>query len=697
MRKLLEFISIQTEKKPRRFLLIGILLLNIIFFFVSTYVISLFPVSGSKNLGFIQGAYYTVTMILDSGSFGTVIQEIGASGVLTIFICLSIILIGMILFTGALIGYITTWISDFIKSADGGERRLLLSDHIVIINWNKLALTFFRDLLFRKGNHVVVLLVDSDTKSVEKEIEETIRKTIKEWNRRKKILRNNISVIVRDGTALTEKQFKEICLESAGGIVVLDNEKEYYRQSEQSDFGRENPNTIKCLLQIFEYLDTDLWWRKSHIIVETRTRKTADLVNYIRMQHTLAVRVPTTPILASLMMGQFLSLYSIMPQLIDVYHWLLSAQCSASVYSRPIDDESGKDSMFGIQYCDTHTEGIPLSSVHYDERNFCFLADSNHAFERTAETSDHHFEPDIRPESLFQSSYRIVIFGHSSSIHLILDNYAKYTANSRLFTDNSSPLEVIIIDDAAAIKKNGYYQNYDFVKQIIETDKYSQESLILQIEEVILQYPGTVNILLLSNDMADDQNVDAEVICNSVLICEAVKEMLDKRLLDYDYGNDVYYDSANNDIGTPKINIITDLIDLKSVFFHLYDYNAKVVIENLYLCSLMNMLIHNGSSTYQFFADTVLNNLLFSFKDGSKSISVVEASRFFRTLPPKCSAHELIRSVLNQSAEENKLPCVIIGYFDRLHFNIFSGDLSSITVELKPDDQLIVYSYLDES
>ena len=71
---------------------------------------------------FIQAAFYTITMILDAGCIQFVIADIDRSGVVISIVCLAMILIGMISFTGAVIGYLMNYISHFIENVNAGAK-----------------------------------------------------------------------------------------------------------------------------------------------------------------------------------------------------------------------------------------------------------------------------------------------------------------------------------------------------------------------------------------------------------------------------------------------------------------------------------------------------------------------------------------------------------------------------------------------
>ena len=133
-RKIKEWISIQLVKNPGRMVLVSILLFNVLFFLISAGVISALSLQGTEHMGFIEAAICTITMILDAGCIQFVIEDIGNAGVVISLTCLTIIIVGMISFTGAVIGYITNYISHFIEAANSGKRALHLSGHTVILN-----------------------------------------------------------------------------------------------------------------------------------------------------------------------------------------------------------------------------------------------------------------------------------------------------------------------------------------------------------------------------------------------------------------------------------------------------------------------------------------------------------------------------------------------------------------------------------
>jgi len=181
-KKIRERLNLYIAKKPSGFILAAIIVINILLILISALVISAFSLKGTENMGFWEAAYYTVAMILDAGCIENVVSDIGAVGVGVTIFCIVVIILGMILFTGATIGYVTNFISNFIENANGGNRKLVISGHTIIINWNSRASEIVNDMLYCKKAQKIIVLVNDNKESIEKEINERISGTISSEN-----------------------------------------------------------------------------------------------------------------------------------------------------------------------------------------------------------------------------------------------------------------------------------------------------------------------------------------------------------------------------------------------------------------------------------------------------------------------------------------------------------------------------------
>ncbi|UNT92171.1 hypothetical protein [Allobaculum sp. Allo2] len=145
---LAEWLSIKVAKNPSQVVLAIILLFNVIFFLVAALIIDNLALPGTETLGFWESLYYSVMMVLDAGNADTVVDMATGSKKVLAVVCIVIVIIGMVIFTGAVIGYITNYISDFVDNSCTGNHALNISGHLVILNWNNRASEIINDLLF---------------------------------------------------------------------------------------------------------------------------------------------------------------------------------------------------------------------------------------------------------------------------------------------------------------------------------------------------------------------------------------------------------------------------------------------------------------------------------------------------------------------------------------------------------------------
>ena len=215
--RLNEWGSIRFNQKPRSMMLLFIILLNVLILLISAWVISAVALPGNTHMGFFTAVYNTLTMILDAGRIESIIQNPGNTNLFLIIFCLVVIVVSMITFTGALIGYVTNVISNLINTANNSSVPLRISDHFVILGWNNRASEIINDLLFCPDPQKVVVLADSSREEIITEIRERLADTLahenrdlaasvpnapwfcrKIWFHRRK-LRNRLTIIVREG------------------------------------------------------------------------------------------------------------------------------------------------------------------------------------------------------------------------------------------------------------------------------------------------------------------------------------------------------------------------------------------------------------------------------------------------------------------------------------------------------------------
>lgn len=704
MRKIIrEKLSIQLAKNPGRMVLVGILIFNIVFFIVAALFISAMPVRGTEHMSFLEAAYYTITMILDAGCIEGVIEDIGSSGVFLAVVCLVIILIGMITFTGAVIGYVTNWISEFIKNANTGTRRLRISNHTVVLNWNTRASEIINDLMFSEQKEKVVVLVGSRKEEIKKEIEERLSETISKENAevhgyaaglsffkrhqyiRKHKLRRNVTFIVRQGDVFSLKQLKDIQLEQAKAIVILGNDVnnsicKFETEVRNEVNSRGNSQTIKTLMQVADITASDYSVDNQKIIVEITDPWTQDIVEKIIRSKQVDKKCNIVPVFVNQILGQILSQFSLMPELNMVYRELFSNK-GAAFYTQQVnvDDEEA----YIASYIRNHNHAIPLASLKdKDVSYFFYVAESEQSISKTSGETNSDYSVKMNYDYWIEKK-NVIILGHNSNCDEIMDGFSAFRCEWNYADEKGGEiLRVTVVDDKEHLEKKNYYRQYPFVIETVVADIYDKDIICETINKVISYTDEDTSVLILSDDSALSENIDANALANLIYVQDIIKDKI----------------AENPLFDVNSIDVVVEIIDPKHHdIVNSYDVN-NVVISNRYISKMITQ-IGEKEAIYNFYSDILTYDIDTGEGNGyeNKEVYAKKVSTFFRELPAPCKADEFIRAVYYASSHPDPgypfNPTLVIGYVRKSgELIIFSGDLSTIDVKLENDDKIIVYT-----
>ena len=691
MNKFKEWVSIQVAKHPKRVVLILIILFNILFISLSAALISSLSLSGTEKMNFFHAAYYTITMILDAGCIESVIKDIGTTGVALTITCLAVIIIGMITFSGAVIGYLTNILNDFIEKANAGNTRLYLSDHTVILNWNTRAPEIVNDLLYSDNKETVVALVKSGSDEIKKEIEERLQLTIEKENAvvykkadtmgffarwrylKNNKLGNNVTFIVIEGNIFSQKQLKDIRIDLAKAVMILSNDP----SDPDADDGRHaeegNPQAIKALMQTADIVSAGKAARHQNIIIEITDFWTYDIVQRIISGKELGDQCNIVMFHVEKFLGQLLAQLSISPEMTPVYDDLFSNK-GAAFYTKPVqtDDEIG----YMRDYLSTHKHAIPLTLLtHNEERCFCFAADSQKdiSIKHAAKNADYRVALNRTPGEC----KRVIMLGHNSMVEEIMNCYEAYIA-CQTGDPQHSGLKVSVIDDADSIERMDHYRRYPFVEEVAELDMYHIDKTVDTIHHLLFNTEEETSVLILSDDTELDENTDSTALMYLIYIQDFIREMVHK--------NPAY--------DRKKIKTIVEITDPRHYdIVKGYDM-VDAVISNRFSGNIITQ-IGEKESIYEFYKDL----LSYAPQGGqSKKPQLKKVSSFFKETPAPCTAYDLVRAVFEASvssadASQRPHPALVLGVVKASGETvIFSGDLSEIKVSLEAEDKLIIYT-----
>lgn len=680
LKKLRELISIQRSKNPGRLILIVILLLNVAFLFISAALIKGLSLAGTENMSFWEAVFYTITMILDAGCIQFVIADVGSAGVILVIVCLAVIIIGMILFTGAVIGYLTNYISNFIENANTGAHKLYLRGHTVILNWNNRASEIVNDLLYCDSKQYVVILVPSGKEAIEREITERIADTVhaerlaEKRTKGKKRFKNNVVFIVREGDTFSTAQLNDISVAQAKSIIILGEDIHnsacrYEQEALTEHYNQGNPQSLKALVQVADFTSAESSADNQKIVVEVEDDWTHELVKKIIANKQVSGKCNIIPVSVNQILGRLLSQFSIMPELNIAYRDLFSNK-GATFYSKPSDETS--ESEFAQNYFKTHLRSIPIALMENDGKHYAFYASESAKDDENV--CDCYYTPmtvKINRDFRFEQK-NVIILGHNSKIKDIMDGFDNLREEWNNLGDKDV-MNVIAIDDEKNLKKMNYYKDYPYVTRAIQADIYDKDLICKTIEEFVDANEGDTSVLILSDDTVTSERIDANALTNLIY----VRDIIDRKKAQI----------PNFDEG--RIDVIVEILNPKH-YDIVKNYSVKnVVISNRYISKMMTQ-IGEQDVLFDFYNDILTYDSANSVDMESKEIYIKKVSRYFLEIPPKCVVADLVRAVYQASAPNHT---VVLGYVTHSgEMTLFSGDQRSQYVELQPDDKLILFS-----
>ena len=696
-----EWESITFSQKPRRMMLILIGIVNIILLLISAWIISAFAMPGNEKMGFFPAVYNTLTMILDAGCIESIIADPGSANLFLIIFCLVLIVISMITFTGALIGYVSDFISNKIETANTNSRQLRISDHVVILGWNSRASEIVNDLLYCPDHQKVVVLTDGGREEILSEVQERLSDTIgrenedlkndirmESWLKRKilmhrKKMRNNIDFLVREGDIFSSVQLRNIRLERAKAIIILcDNSRDEADLSDPDDSqdtrNRSDNRTVKTLMQVIDIASRFSSNDDQKVVVEVDNDWTERLVNKIIKSKQALGKCRVIPFRVHRVMGQLLCQFALMPELNMVYKELFSNK-GATFYAVP-DPSVTNPETFREDYLKDHQQAIPLTFIRDDLENrnyYYYMASSEKEISTASSSENKSCDLELNKNYRMTEKY-VLILGTNSKIDNILSSFNNFSGEWTN-KDHRQVVHLTVVDDTDRHLGENIKEKYPFVENSIVA-KINDEDLINSIiTRFITDHPEDSSILILSDDTARNEDVDAKALTYLIYVKDNItRARVNKR---------------NEGI---NIDIIVEIIDPKHYdVIKSYDIN-NVVISNRYISKMVTQISENYA-LYSLYADIMTYDEEGSENYSSKEVYIKRAGDYFAALPTKGSS---VLSVVKTTYTASRRFwsskddfAILLGYVDTHgDMHLFSGNLAEKTLAITPNDKLIMYS-----
>ena len=694
-----EWESLRFSRKPHSMMLMLILFVNVLLVLLAAWIISAFAVPGNENTGFFTAVYNTFTMILDAGCIESVITDPAGANIFLIIFCLVVIVVCMITFTGALIGYATNVVSNLIENANANSIKLRISGHVAVLGWNTRASEIINDLLYCRTWQKVVVLSDGNREEILDEINERLADTIERENaaleesvrqmpRLKKFfymqkhkLRNNVAVVVREGDVFSAVHLNNIQLNKAKSIIILGKDlRSAIREGASSDEETEKGDnrTVKTLIQVVDIASNVLSADNQKVVVEIENEWTGDLVDKIIRAKLNLDKCRVVPFRVHTVMGQLLSQFSLMPELNKVYSSLFSNK-GTSFFARS-QARPASDIDFAETYLHTHRRALPLLFIKDEmtrEDFFYYMADSDKDIDITSDRATGTCPVGLNKDYWLPEKH-VLILGSNSKISNVMDGYENFCSE---WTNEKHPqiVHVTVVDDEEKLQRENFYSQYKFVENCVPARIIERDKIADIIKDFVYEHPDNSSILILSDDTVPDDDIDAKMMTFLIYAKDVInRARVNKRNVNF------------------NVDIIAEVMDPRHVdLVRSYDVD-NVVISNRYISKMVTQ-ISEDFARYNLYADIMdYDDMETAVYDGIE-IYIKKAGEYFSELPPKNTPVDtVIRSVYEASRRfwgSEMDFAMLLGYIDtRGKLTLFGGARDQQTVTLTAEDRLVVFS-----
>jgi len=270
------------------------------------------------------------------------------------------IISGTLLFSGTIISIMTTLIRNYITNRDGAKGRLRLSNHLLILCYNKEVPAILADLMFSPSHKTVLLLSDAKKQQVFDELAAAIAELDEKPEYK-------INLIVRQGNPASLSELKDVGIERASAILIMNSNASASGASSGSELCEADYlGSLDLVLKLGSFnLSPDV-----PIGVETSTQEASDIMRSLRKDILGLNDLQIQFFAHHKKIGQFMALAVSNPDLCNVLSEILSYR-GCEFY--PIDKTSREE------YLKNHCAGIP--TVVFGDKMYC-LADDEHAARR---------------------------------------------------------------------------------------------------------------------------------------------------------------------------------------------------------------------------------------------------------------------------------------------------------------------------
>ena len=369
----------------------------------------------------------------------------------------------MITFTGALIGLATSILQSMFDHRIHNVGKIKIKHHYVILEWSAVGPNLVRELSFIRGNKTIVILSNRNRDEIQEEIDDLFLETGTE--------KKHLKIFVKNGNPSSRKALKEINIDKAESIAIL-GASSWLNASEQND-----SISFKILMSVISLT------KNANIVIETDDQDVTKNIHDLMQASNELKNAKISIFSRNTIVGHVLAKTAINADYPNLYYSLLSFR-NGSFFA--IDKPySVEEALAQYSSC------LPAFRYKCDKKEYLFV---------NAEK-----EEDIRRSLLKKKRSSTAPFKKK----IVKSPFTLYVIGKN---DRSEAIEY-------AVRQHNSLNEGKVNLKILPTDCDINELL-----EDIANEQGKKKILILSDNNASEENIDANVFLSLIKI-KANKEL----------------------------------------------------------------------------------------------------------------------------------------------------------------------------
>ena len=486
--------TLKTYQKPLLVTIITLLVINFIILFVGSIIAYIID-NNLYDKELFNGKYLEafVTSIKWMISPNTIMNYKTHENLEILILAVVIVVIEMVLFSGAIVAMVTTSLRNFIDKKSKAKGKILVSNHFVILNWNSKVPDMIYNLMLKGYKDSIIILSNQNKEFIENEI----KSLFLTYDVKTKAQAN---LIIKEGDSLLRSNLEDISIEKAKYITIMARDDMF--DGDDDNIINSDLLNLKIVLRLGSFDLRD----DAQIVVETDSNVTRGQIENLAYTVSSLKDKKIIPVSFNKKIGQIIAQSIVCPEMSQIYLKLFSFE-GAEFYSVETDESI-------IDHMKTHNDAIAVAKLH----KIFVLADDkkdNHSLREKPYTCDRKLE---KAELTKKEKFTVFMIGDNSKREYILDNLERSQESAHLDFD------------------------------LISYHKNENERLINDIKNT----EGEKKVLILSDDNVGSESYDANVFVSLIELSKSfpkrenityITELLDSRNLssvqDFDIKNTI--------------------------------------------------------------------------------------------------------------------------------------------------------------